>query len=104
MGRHRNKGEEKKTAEERIKELFEQADEIYSEEPSLADRYIEKARELSMHYKVNIPSDLQKKFCKHCYSYLRPGSNCRVRTRNDKVVYTCFECNRHMRFPLKKDS
>lgn len=89
-------------AKERIKELFKQAEKIFDEEPKLADRYVQLARKISMKYKTRIPSELKKRFCKHCYCYLVPGKNCRVRTHEGKVVYYCLSCKKYMRFPYKK--
>ncbi|MFC1648734.1 ribonuclease P protein component 4 [Nanoarchaeota archaeon] len=97
----RNPQKEKKIAKERIEKLFLEADE--ASDFAYGDRYVEMARKLSMKYKVRIPSKLQKKFCKTCYKYLRPGVNCRVRTRLGKVVYFCYACKNYMRFPFVKE-
>lgn len=90
-----------KIANERIKELFRQADEVFDEDESLADRYVEIARKLSMRYKTRMPSELKKRFCKNCYCFLVPGRNCRIRTHEGKVVYYCMKCRNVMRFPYK---
>ena len=101
--RHRKKpAEQVKIAKERIKELFKQADAIFNEEPKLADRYVMLARKIAMKYKVKIPSRLKRKFCKHCYKYLKPGVNCRVRIAKSRVIYYCLNCKRFMRFVLRK--
>ncbi|MBN2111822.1 ribonuclease P [Candidatus Woesearchaeota archaeon] len=89
------------TANKRIAELFSQAEQVFDEDPKLADRYVEIARKISMKIKVRIPSSLKKRFCKHCYCYLVPGKNCRVRTHEGKVVYYCMQCKKYMRFPYK---
>jgi len=88
-------------AKERIQELFRQADEVFDEDPNLADRYVELARKISMKIRVRIPPNLKRKFCKHCYCFLKPGKNCRVRTHEGKVVYYCQQCKKFMRFPYK---
>jgi ribonuclease P protein subunit RPR2 len=98
----RDKSKEKKVARERIIELFKQADAVFDSDKALANHYVDLARKYAMKYKVRIPSELQKKFCKHCYSYLKPGKNLRVRTQQSKVVYSCLECKKFMRFPYKK--
>lgn len=94
--------EQVKIAKERINELFKQANEVFDEDPKLSDRYVELARKISMRLKVRIPRELKRKFCKHCYSYLVAGKNCRVRTHEGKVVYYCQNCKKYMRFPYKK--
>jgi len=90
-----------KTAKESINHLFTEAEKVFSEDKSLANRYVEIARKIGMKYKVRIPSNLQRKFCKHCYKFLMPGKNLRVRTQKSKVVYYCLECKKFMRFPYK---
>jgi len=91
----------KKIALERVKKLFKEADLAFKENPNLSNRYVALARKIAMKYKVNIPSDLKRKYCKHCYCYLKPGKNCRVRIQNNKVVYFCSNCKRYMRFPYR---
>ena len=90
----------KQVALERIKILFKQAKRIFNKNPALSNRYVTLARKIAMKAKVRIPRDLQKKFCKHCYKYLVPGTNCRVRTINKKIVYYCLDCKKYMRFPI----
>jgi ribonuclease P protein subunit RPR2 len=91
----------KEIARERINLLFKKANEIYKEDSSLSNRYVEIARKIAMKAQVNIPSNFRKKFCRKCYAYLVPGENCRVRTRNKKLIYYCMECKNIMRFPYK---
>ncbi|MBW3004311.1 ribonuclease P [Candidatus Woesearchaeota archaeon] len=94
--------EMKQTAKERINYLFEQAGKAFNKNPSLSNRYVTLARKLSMKYKVQIPRELKRRFCKHCYKYLVPGKNCRVRTHKGKVVYFCQNCKKFMRFVLPR--
>ncbi len=101
--KYKAKSENKREiARERIEILFKQAKEKFSKNPKLSNRYVKLARGLAMKVKVRIPPDLKRKFCKHCYSYLVPSKNLRVRTHNTKVIYYCFECKKYMRFPYKK--
>jgi ribonuclease P protein subunit RPR2 len=87
----------------RIKKLFEEAENIFGEYKKLSNRYVYLARRLSMKHKVKIPLELKRRFCKNCYSYLKPGVNCRVRLRNKMVVYYCLECKHYMRFPYIRE-
>ena len=91
----------KQIARERIDLLFKTAKETYKENPSLSNRYVEIARKIAMKAQINIPSNLRKKFCRKCFSYLVPGENCRVRTRNKMLIYYCTKCKNIMRFPYK---
>ena len=94
---------QKEIALDRIKDLFKEAKKVFKKDPKLANRYVKLAREMSMKYKVKIPSQLKRRFCKHCYSYLMPSVNARVRTREGKVVYYCLECKKYMRFPYLRE-
>jgi len=96
------KTKNKDIARERVKTLFEQAEEIFSEDPKLADRYVKLARKIAMKVNLRMPRGFKRRFCKHCYSYLKHGVNCRVRTQGDNIVYTCLVCKNHMRFPLAR--
>ena len=87
------------TAKERINELFKQAQ--LADSQTLANRYVTLARKISMKYKVRIPSNLKRQFCKHCYKYLRQGKTVRVRRTAKGIIYTCLHCNKQMRFPIK---
>ena len=94
---------QKVIARERIKKLVELAGKIFPKSPEMADHYIDLARKVAMKARVRIPSSFKKRFCKHCYKFLQPGVNCRVRTRNNKVIYYCLNCKKFMRFPFLKE-
>ena len=97
--RHKSKPlSQQKLVKGRISTLFKQADEAYKEKPALAHRYVTLARKLSMKYKVKLTSAQKRKFCSHCYKYLRS----RVRLRDKKLVYYCPYCKRYSRVPYKK--
>jgi ribonuclease P protein subunit RPR2 len=99
----RNNKNQKEIALDRIKTLFKEAKDVFSKDKALANRYVKLARELGMKYKVRIPSNLKRRFCKHCYHYLMPGVNLRVRTREGKVVYYCLDCKKYSRFPYLRE-
>ena len=101
-GKYREKSrEQKEIARERINALFRQAKEVFKEKPELADRYVFLARKIAMRYKLRIPFELKRRFCKHCYKYLVSGRNCRIRVQRGKIVYYCLSCKRFMRVPYK---
>ena len=85
-----------------ISDLLEKAKLAFRESPEKANRLVRKARRISMKYKARIPSGQQKLFCKHCYCFLMPSVNCRVRLQKSKVVYYCMSCKKFMRFPYKQ--
>ena len=91
----------KKIASEQIKLLFEQAKQIFKQNPEKSQRYIDIARAISKKCKVSIPRNYKFQICRHCKSYLMPGINCRVRIRAKKgrhVTLTCFICKKHTRY------
>ncbi len=92
----------KKNAKRDISEFFKLAKESFKDDKKKANMYVRKARRVAMKHKIRLPSSIQKRFCKHCYSYLVPSVNCRVRTRDGKLVYSCLECKKFMRFVVKK--
>jgi ribonuclease P protein subunit RPR2 len=93
---------ERIVALERIEKLFLEAEMMFSERPDLSNRYVELARKIAMKFKVKIRPALKRRFCKHCYSYLKQGKNVRVRLTEGHVTYYCLECKKFMRFPYRK--
>ena len=96
-----SKQKQKEIARERIKTLFQQAEEVFPKNKALAHRYVALARKIAMKVRLRLPKEIKRKFCKHCYKFLQPGINCRIRTRNGKVIISCFECQKFMRIPIK---
>lgn len=97
-----SKKKQKEIAKERITKLFGQAKEVFPANKELANRYVSLARKLQMKVKIRMPRQHKRRYCKHCYKYLQPGVNCRVRTREGKVVISCLECKKFTRIPIKK--
>jgi ribonuclease P protein subunit RPR2 len=89
-------------ARERIAILFAQARRVYAESPELANRYVELARRISMRQRCRIDREFRRQFCHHCYAYLVPGRNMRVRVHRGNVVVTCHECNRRTRYRIER--
>jgi len=89
----------KEMALERIKRLFELAELEFDEHPERSDRYVRLAVKIGTRYRVRIPKHLKIRFCKHCYSFLVPGKNARVRLRGNYMTTTCLNCNKPMRRP-----
>lgn len=98
-----NKKNQKQIALKRIKALFELAyNKATDENFELADRYINIARKISMKYLVPIPNKYKRSLCKHCYCYLLPYVNSRVRIKNGKIIIFCNNCEKYTRIPFKK--
>ena len=100
----KNKLEKKKTKAEvldEVIELIKNAKALLKKDKRKSTLFVKKARRLAMRHKIKLPRAIKRQFCKHCYSYLMPGENCRIRTRNKTLVYYCLDCRKYMRFPLK---
>lgn len=92
----------KQSKEEVIKEIrgfFQKA----KSNPEESEDYIRKARRFGMKNQIPLPSDLKRKFCKHCHVYFIPGKNYRVRTNQGKVIYFCLNCKKFTRYPFLKE-
>ena len=85
-----------------VNNLFDQAKIIFNKNPDLSNRYINLARKAAMRFNLRIPKNLKRKFCRHCYSYIVPGKNCRVRIHKSRIIYYCFNCKNYMRFAKNK--
>lgn len=93
---------QKKTSEKRIIKLFELAEEsANNNKQKLADRYVKLARKLSMKYLTPIPPIYKKRYCKHCYCYLIPYENSRIRINKGRITIFCKNCNKFTRIPFK---
>ncbi len=98
-----SKSTKQKIAKQRIIILFQQAKQ--AKQQSLANRYVRLARKMAMKARIPIPRALKRRFCKHCYAYFKQGKNVRTRLQGKgkgrRVVYTCLNCKKHMRFMYK---
>ncbi len=96
-----NKSKLKEIAAERVRTLFQQAEQVFSTDKVLANRYVSLARKIAMKVQLRLPKELKRKYCKFCYSYLRPGVNSRSRIRKGKVIISCFECKKFTRVMVR---
>lgn len=91
----------KQLALERVKHLFKEADFVFKENPKRANRYIQIARKIAMKINLKLPKELKRRYCKHCYSYLKPGVNSRIRNYKSRVTIYCNNCKKFTRIPIK---
>lgn len=96
-----NKNKLKEIAAERVRTLFQQAEQVFGTDKALANRYVHLARKIAMKVQLQLPKELKRKYCKFCYAYLRPGVNSRSRIRKGKVIISCFECKKFMRVMVR---
>ncbi len=82
-------------AEERIEDLYKAALERFNaadqESISLGRRYIKRAKEISMHYKVPLSKRIKGSVCKECGNLMIPGVNCKVIIASSKgyIINRC---------------
>jgi len=88
----------KKIARERIEILFGQAKSAFSAHPERSNRYVDLARRIAMRQRIRIDREYRRQFCHHCYTFLVPGKNMRVRVHQSSVVATCHSCNKKSRY------
>ena len=95
----------KQIAKQRVHILFQQAKNVYHDNPQLSSRYIATARKIAMAAKIPLPTVHKRQICKKCNTLLVQGENCRVRIqqkREPHVVITCLSCGCKTRIPLKR--
>ncbi|MFB6149415.1 MAG: ribonuclease P protein component 4 [Halobacteriales archaeon] len=86
-------------AAERIDRLADLASQAAADgDLELASRYAQRASRIAERHRLSLPSRLTRFTCETCGSYLVPGRNARVRTRDGHVVITC-ECGSQSRYP-----
>jgi ribonuclease P protein subunit RPR2 len=88
----------KKIAAERITILFQEARSAFSSHPERSNRYVDIARRIAMRQRIRIDTEFRRQFCHHCYTFLVPGENMRVRVHRGNVVVTCSSCNKKTRY------
>ncbi len=96
-----SKQKQKQIALERITKLFEEAEKIFPENKTLANRYVSLARKIAMKVRTSLPLELKRRYCRHCYRFLMPSVNARIRTRSGKVIISCLECKKFSRIPIR---
>jgi ribonuclease P protein subunit RPR2 len=97
---------QREIAMERVGILFNLADDsALSGDFKNADSCVEKARKIAMRYKLRIPREYTRKFCKYCYRYLLPSvtSVVRINSMEHRVEVKCLECGRCMFYPFIKE-
>ncbi len=100
MKYYRKPAQQQKIALERIDKLFQQAKLRAADSPALAKRYVTLARKIGMKYKVRLPKELRRRFCRACNAYWT-SQNSRIRLRSGMVVAYCLECRHFRKFRYK---
>ena len=92
----------KQEAREIIPELLKKSKLTYKKGNKLLSKtYSKKIRFLYMKYKIKLPKTIKRQLCKNCYGILIPSINCRIRTKDKKLIIYCLECKKYTRIPFK---
>jgi len=92
-------------AQERIRTLFQQAEETFPQDPTLAQRHVDLAPRIAMRTRTHLPPDLRRHVCPKCKAYLVPGATSRTRIRQRRephIATTCLKCGHTHRMPLRE--
>lgn len=93
--------ETEKIARERIKILFDLAEDEISKNPERAKRYVEIARKIGMKCRVSL-SGYKHRFCSKCGSYLKVNLTAKKRINKSRIILTCLKCKTVSRYGLGK--
>ncbi|MEM0466292.1 MAG: hypothetical protein QXX20_01640 [Candidatus Thermoplasmatota archaeon] len=99
------KKQQKKIAHHRICYLFDLAEKNARDNKfDLANRYVHLARRVGMRYRVPIPAQYKRCYCKHCETYILPGTTGRIRIHHGKIIIFCTGCNCYTRVIIPKNN
>ncbi len=100
MAKRNDRSRQRSLAEDRVKRLFELAEEHAGTDYSFSVTCIKHARVLAMKYRIRIPKPYKRYFCRKCNSFFLPGQNVKTRIYRNKVIVTCENCGAIRRYPL----
>ncbi len=94
---------QQKIAKERIEILLNLAEKEFKKHFERSKRYVELARKLGLRYNVRLTKDQKNKFCKKCFTLLKPGMTSKVRLdeKTKTIAIKCEKCNTIYRQPYK---
>lgn len=99
-----NRKENQEIALERIRILFDEAERRSGDRPELSDRYVRMAVDMSTKHNTAIPSELKKRYCKGCLSYLSPERfTARASEKQESVTIKCNVCGNIKRYPYRRE-
>ena len=87
------KNSKKEIAAQRILILFDNAVSNARNNPKLAERQAQIARQISMRFKIKMPWQIQTSFCKKCKKFIVPSISSRVRIGRSSVKSIRITCN-----------
>lgn len=103
MSRQHQQKHIKDIALERIETLFSLAEAMPESKNKYVLRYVRLGRKIAMRYRISLPREIKRKFCKGCGELLIPGRNLKIRLYNKTVIRKCLGCGNIMRIPYVKE-
>lgn len=103
MAKRRDKSGEYEIAKERIAKLLNMAKgAAVDSDLELANRYVKQAWNIKLKFRVRLPIESRRLFCRKCLTFFVEGRTSRVRTRDKNLIITCLSCGRLSRVPLRR--
>lgn len=101
MAKRRDKGEERATAQRRIRTLLSRARAEHLADPAsaLPDRYVTLSLRVAQKYQSGLPAEAKAQVCRACGTY-RTSATSRTRFSGGRLATTCLRCGAVARRPL----
>jgi ribonuclease P protein subunit RPR2 len=96
----------RKIALRRVEKLLGFAVKYYGSYPNYAVAAVRTAQRIAMHYRLRLPINLRRRFCKKCGTPFTGAGSVRVRVRNHRsthVVVRCMKCGFARRYPVGRE-
>lgn len=95
-----SRGAEQESGLERVKILFELANQEFPKHPDRAHRYASMIVILIKRLKVNPPKNIKRFVCLKCSHLLVPGKTLNVKSEDGFLIYSCIECGNVKRYGI----
>ena len=96
----------RKFALRRVERLLDFAVKHYGSYPEYAVAAVRTAQRIAMHYRLRLPPELRRRFCRRCGTPFTGAGTFRVRVRSRRsthVVVRCMACGFMRRYPLGRE-
>ncbi|TFF92113.1 ribonuclease P [Candidatus Thorarchaeota archaeon] len=105
--RRQSRRRKRQIAEERIRLLWAQAQEVAASDPKRARSLMQTAKRIAQKVRMRLPREMRRRICKNCETILVPGRTCRVRVRGNRMRHltvTCLECGVVHRYVVERQA
>ena len=96
------KDENREIARSRVLRLLELAEaSAVAGNLERAHDYVSNAWKIKLKFRLRLPTEQKRLFCKECLSFLLDGKTARVRVKNGVLSIACLKCGDIKRIPIK---